>query len=316
MCKRTVVLVVAFVLAVFWASNAPAAEIAIVKSDYKKYNKVISKVITGFSVESKVPVVEYDMKKDPDRGKKIFEIIKSRRPSLVLAIGPAAAAMAKREITDIPVVFVMVPDHQKYSLSADNMTGVSLQLPYKVQLATLRTIAPKIQNVGVLYNPKWSREVFEKASQAATEMGLTLVPSKVDDPEDVPSAVGTFLGKVDAVWMIPDQTVATPAAMKALIKFTYDSRVPFFTPVTSAVKKGALASLSPDYTAIGQQAGRLANQIVLQKLAAKAIPVTEPEGISIAINLSTARRLGVECNMALDIFTVAATQGYPIKVYK
>jgi putative ABC transport system substrate-binding protein len=295
------------------AAAAHAAEIAVVKSaDLKKYNEVL----TGFSVVSKIPVVEYDMKKDPDRGKKIFEVIKSKKPSLILAIGPAAANMARKEITDIPVVYVMVPNVEKYNLTGDNVTGISLQFPLKVQLATLKMFLPKMRNVGVLYNPKYSKELYEKAQAASTEMGLNLVPSMVDDSDEVPSAVGTFAGKVDAVWMISDPTVSTPTAVTSVIKWTGENRVPFFATGKKAVKRGALASLSPDYSAIGQQAGRLANQIILQKLPPKTIPVAEPEGLSIAMNLTTARRLGVECNMALEIFTFAATQGYPIKVYK
>ena len=173
-----------------------------------------------------------------------------------------------------------------------------------------------MRNVGVLYNPKYSKELFEKAQTAATEMGLNLVPSMVDDSDEVASAISTFAGKVDAVWMIADPTVSTPAAVTAIIKWTGENRVPFFATGKKAVKRGALASLSTDYSSIGQQAGRLANQIVTQKLPPKTIPIAEPEGLSIAMNLTTARRLGVECNMALEIFTFAATQGYPIKVYK
>ncbi|MFH1604480.1 MAG: ABC transporter substrate-binding protein, partial [Pseudomonadota bacterium] len=294
---------------------AGAQEIAIVKSeDLRAYTQVV----TGFSIETRVAITEYNIARDPDRGVKIFELIKARKPApaLVLAVGPTAANMARKQIKDIPIVFCMVPNHEKYGLDAPNVTGISLLLPLKVQLATLKTLVPNLHSVGVMYNPKYNRDVISGALAAAKSLGLTLVPAKVDEPDDVQAAAQAFLDKIDAILLIADRTVSTPQAFRVLLEFANRNRVPMFSPSEEMVREGALVSITPDFASIGHQAGKLANEIIFRRRQPSTLPVAPPEGLEIAINLSTAKRIGVECNIALEVFTFAARQSYRIKVFE
>ncbi len=292
-----------------------AKTVAVVKShSLSSYNHVL----TGFSVDSKASIVEYDMKNDLSRGKKIFKILntKEKKPDLVIAIGPSAANMAKREISDIPIIFCMVPNLEKYDLSADNITGITLQLPVKTQLATLKTLAPKIRNVGVVYNPKYTQKLINLAMESSTQLGMTLIPAKVDSATDVPMATRAFLGKIDALWMVADKTVLNARSFRTLLEFTWNHKIPFFSFSHKLVEAGALVSLSPDYLKIGRQAAKISNKILFDGLSPKLIPIATPDSLDIALNLSTAKRIGVECDLALEIFTFAAVKQYRIRVYK
>ncbi|MCX7959668.1 MAG: hypothetical protein N3B13_11540, partial [Deltaproteobacteria bacterium] len=148
--------------------SAPAfsAGIAVVKSDSLK---AYGKVLTGISIESRVPVEEFDMKGDKDRGQKIFEVLNAKKPSAIITIGPEASLLAKKLIKDIPVIFCMVPDHSKYGLSGNNITGISVLLPLKTQLTILKSVTPNVRNVGVIYNPKLSKNIFTDLNKKATE---------------------------------------------------------------------------------------------------------------------------------------------------
>jgi len=302
-----------WVLLLLFPAALWAQEVAAVKSrSLRMYNQVL----TGFSVEARARVIEYDMAGDLRRGKSIFQQIRSRRPALILAIGTEAATLAKREISDIPVLFCMVPDPEKYDLSGANITGVSLNLPVATQLATLQTIAPRTRHVGVMYNPKYSRRIIEQAFEASDKLGMALIPSKVDRPEDVPRGTRAFLGRVDALWMVADPTLMNAQAFRALVEFTKRNKVPLFSVSEKMVKAGALVSLSAYPYAIGQQTGRIANKVLRQGVSLEMIPIAPPEGLEIAINLGTAKRIGVECDIALEVFTFAARNGYKISVYE
>ncbi len=300
-----------FLLIPFFAN---AAGIAVVKSDsLKAYNKVL----TGISIESRVPIEEYDMKGDRDRGVKIFEVLISKKPSAIITVGLEATLLAKKMIKDIPVVFCMVPDHAKYGLSGNNFTGVSVLLPLKNQLTILKSITPNVRNVGVIYNPKLSKNTFIDLNKKATELGISLVAVLVDETDEVISGIQSLQGKVDAIFLFPDPTVVSSVdTVKEIIKFAFEKKISLFGIGEEMVKEGALISINPEYTSVGQQVARIAQDIIKQNIKPGLIPVADPESVSIALNITTAKRIGVECNMALEIFTFSAYNEYPIKVFK
>lgn len=296
-------------------ADAPSADrpVVVVKS---KANVNYNRFVAGFAVESKLRYVEHSLDLDEDEGRKLFQRLKQEKPPLIVAIGTLAARLARELASDVPVIFAMVPNFEKYNLRTDSMTGIALNIPLRQQLATLKILAPNTKNVGVMYNPRWSAKLVEAAIEAAKSLGLNIVTAKIDSPDEVPDATRAFLGTIDALWMVPDQTVMNSDSFRHLLKFTFKNRVPFFSLTHRLVENGALVSLSPDFAAIGAQAGRMAQKIVHDKVSPKLIPIADPEGLDIAVNLTTAKRIGVECDIALEIFTFAATRGYPIRVYK
>jgi putative ABC transport system substrate-binding protein len=44
--------------------------------------------------------------------------------------------------------------------------------------------------------------------------------------------------------------------------------------------------------------------------------VAQPEGVDLAINLTTARKLGPSCDVALELLRYAAKRDFPVKVYE
>ncbi|MBI5548020.1 MAG: ABC transporter substrate-binding protein [Deltaproteobacteria bacterium] len=311
-------LLVGFALAILAApvrgsAAEPLHEVAVLKSDSLA---LYASAVAGFSAECRTEVTEFDLREDPARADRIVKELKSRKPSLIFALGPLAANTAKRAFEDVPIVFAMVPNWEKYGLEAKNVTGVALQRPVRTQLDTLKALAQGTKRVGVIFNPRYSATVVEAASDAAKALGLQLVASKVESPEEVPAVLQALAGKVDALWMIADRAVATPEAVQAIIKLALEKKVPVFALSEQQVKDGALVSLSPNYTAIGQQAGRIANRILEDRATPGTMVVAQPDGLDIAINLTTAKQIGAECNLALEIFKFAAKQGYPIRVFE
>jgi len=287
--------------------------VAIVKSrDLEPYAAAVS----AFSVGARARLMEYDLADDDARARQAFADVKARGAALVWALGPAAATAARRLVPGVPLLFALVPNHDKYDLGGSGVTGIALTRPARAQLETLKAVAPTAKRVGVLFDPRWSGPFFENAQRAAGQLGLLLVPARVSDPGEVAAVVPQLGGKVDALWMIADRTASTVGAFEALLSFSRARSVPLFALSEEQVRAGALVSLSPDAAAIGRQAARTANRILHEGVAPEALPVVEPEGLDLAINVTTARGMTTGCNLALDIFTYAARRGYPIKVFE
>ena len=299
-------------------SGAPAGplgvQLAVVRSND---NTNYSRFVTGFAVESKLRYSEISLGGNEDQGRKALLALKAEKPALLLVVGSLAARLGRELLPDVPMVFALVPHPGRLGLlAAENVTGVTINIPLRQQLSTLKILAPNTKNVGVMYNPRTSRKLVKEATLAAKLEGMIIVTAKIDSPDEVPDATRAFLGTIDALWMVPDQTVMNAESFKHLLKFTFKNKVPFFSVAHRLVETGALVSLSPDYAAIGAQAGKVAARLLNDKVPLKSIPVADPEGLDIAVNLTTAKRIGVECDIALEIFTFAATRGYPIKVFK
>ncbi len=101
--------------------------------------------------------------------------------------------------------------------------------------------------------------------------------------------------------------------VERLLQFSVDEKVPVIGLAPSQVKQGALFALSPAPLALGQQAGRLANRVLLEKVDPGAIAVGPPDGVELHVNLSVAKRLGLPESFLLELVTFAARQGLPIK---
>lgn len=273
-----------------------------------------AQVVAGFAAEVKGQVEEVTLDEGPDAAAAAFKKMSSNKPALVLAIGPAAAVGARREFSDVPVLFSMVPYYEKYELEGQNTTGIALTSDLSLELTALKAVQPKVKRVGVLQDPRYSKALIDGATSAASSRGLTLVPLDVDSPQKVAKTLSGAKGKVDALVIISDKTVGNAAVVERLLQWSLDEKVPAVGLASAQVKQGALFALAPAPLAIGQQAGRIANRIVVEKVDPGAMAVANPEGLELHVNLTTAKKLGSPETFALDVVTFAARQSLTVKV--
>lgn len=292
------------------APLAWAADIVVLKS---KSLPAYNDSVIAFKTNCGAKYTEYDMDLDEERGKAFIEQINASKPSLVYAVGKQAAKAARANVDKgIPVVFAMVLNPEREDLRTDNMTGISLEIPVDVQLAALKSIVPRAKKVGIIYNPKKMGELVQQANEVAARRGLEIVASKVDAPEDTPRALRAFADGIDAFWLIPDPTVVTPQAFKAVLEFSQKSNVPFFAYNEAFVKAGALLSLGPNATSIGAQACQIAKK-VLGGASPKSMEIASPTGMELFLNMKTSEQLGLT-SIAANAMSFSAREGVKINV--
>lgn len=311
--RRSLLPLAALLAAGLPSSAAWAADVVVVKS---KGISAYNDAVTAFNTVCKANFKEYDMEGKEDRAEKIAELINANPPSLVFAVGSQAAQMARTELdSSIPFVFAMVLDYQKAGIKADNSTGISMTIPAGQYLGAVKSIVPGTKRVGVVYNPKKTQPVIDEAQKAAKDLGIQLLSAKVETKEDTLRALNaSFSAGIDALWMIQDPTVATEEAFLTMLDYSSTNKIPFIVFSDGMVEGGALASLAVSPQSLGAQAGGMANRILLGNRPS-SIPVENPQKLQLSINLDTARKIGRECDIALNIFTYAARQDFGIKVF-
>ncbi len=311
MLRRRAVNPLLLALALLGAAAASAADrprVVLVKSAALG---PYAQVSAGFIAEVQASVEEVTLGEGAAASERTFKQL--GKPALVLAVGPAAAVGARQHLPDVPLVFVMVPYFQKYELDGANVTGIALTSDLSLELAALRATWPQVKRVGVLADLRYSKKYLDDAAVAAQGVGATLVPVDLDSPQKVDRALAGAKGRVDALIVISDKTVGSAAVVERVLAFAQEERLPAVGLVPSLVGRGAVLALSPSPLAIGQQAGRLANRVLVEKVDPGALAVANPEGVELHVDLAQAVKLGAKDRFASDLLRFAAEHALPVR---
>lgn len=217
--------------------------------------------------------------------------IRDKKPKLLLVIG-AGALNAVRKITDVPIIYVMVPAQQLPAADdGRNISGVSITIPPEKQLALLKQALPWAKRIGVIYDPGKSGGFLKRARTYARGDGIDLIAREVDNPKDVAARLQSLKGSIDLFWMLPDTTVMTPVTIEYLLLFSLENRMPILGFSEKYVEQGALLSFDIDPVDLGKQAGEMARR-VLSGIPAAGIAPAYPRSIIVTVNGKVATKLG------------------------
>ena len=249
------------------------------------------------SVCSGTKIVEYDMKGSAREGKRIIEKIRRRTqsgsPMVLLTLGAPATKLAQDSLANARIFYSLIINPPKKGIVGDNIRGIALDTPIKVQLQKLKTILPNVKRVGIIYDPKHSDNVIEEAERSVSDLGLTLVARQVSSPKHVPRAMRGMVGEIDALLIIADRTVVNNDSFRFIITTTLENRIPTVTYSKYLVKAGFLFCLSAEPYSIGKQAGNIVCN-PRDPGAADSPVMVAPETFEFVINLKTAKRIALD----------------------
>ncbi|MBY0577986.1 MAG: ABC transporter substrate-binding protein [Burkholderiales bacterium] len=288
---KTALRLLAFAAAFACLSIAHADNgLVVIKShDIDPYNQALA----GFKEMCTKDVTQYNLGGSRDNIPKYSQEIAAAKPKLVLAIGLLAAKMAKDNLKDFQILYIMISNPRKYGLIGNNIAGITLDIPLEIQFRTYRKIMPKMKTVGMIYDPAKSEERIREARAAAEKLGLELTTKSVSSQKDVPEAVRQLLGKIDALLIIPDETVVTAESFKYFLVTTLENKIPFLSPSEIFVEGGALASLTPNFTDVGRQSCELATSLMSGKLNSSEAGASPPRKVDLFLNGKTANTIGL-----------------------
>jgi putative ABC transport system substrate-binding protein len=281
-------------LAIFLSlsSVASAEEVAILKSaDIRAYSEAITAFKSGLPPSFKI-LPEYDLQGDMTQGRKLARRIRASNVKVVLAVGLKAALAAKLEILDIPVIFCLVVDPEKYGLPTGNMVGLSLEIPFRQHLKPLQSLVPKVSRIGVLFNPQKSNGMQSQLLRDAKALGIRIVSEEVHTEQDVPQALNAIKNHIDALWLLPDSTVLTDNTLDFLMSTTLEAHIPVVGFSAALVRSGAVIGVYFHYADIGRQAAQLSQRLVGQTSPFLLGTIITPERVHQSINQKSARYLG------------------------
>ena len=221
------------------------------------------------------------------------------QPDVILAHTTPVTAALQQESRTIPIVFVNVSDPIGSGFVASlarpgrNLTGV---LQYEAGivgkwLAMLKEISPRLARVGLLANPKTTAyDYFVRSAEAvAASLALVLVASPVETAADVERAVESLVP--DGGLLVPPDA-STTADRDLIIGLAARHRIPAVYAFGFMVTAGGLMSYGTNQADMFRLSAYYVDRILRGDRPAD-LPVQSPTKFETAINLHTAKALGL-----------------------
>lgn len=225
-----------------------------------------------------------------------------RKVLVIVATGNTPAAVAAKAATStIPILFVIADDPVKIGLVASfnrpggNATGVSMRNKELVakRLQLLHDLVPTVNAAGLIVNPNNATadsdaDDFQKAAFA---LGLQFKVFPAGAAQDFDRVFATLAEQKVGALIIPADPFFNNARAE-IIRLAARNSIPVIYFDKAFVSDGGLmsygGSLPNAYRQVGQYTGR-----ILKGEKPSELPVMQPTQFELAINLKTAKTLGL-----------------------
>ena len=240
-------------------------------------------------------------------GEKAKELVRLA-PDIILAMAPPSVMAVRKVSRNIPIVFAGVTDPvglgivQNLARPGGNATGfLSAEFGFGAKwLELLKEVTPGIRRVIVLTeldNPGAAPQ-FAAIQTVAPSVGVELTLLGLDDNDSIERGIGDFArsGNAGLIALRLSQVITH---RKVIIKLAAQHRLPAVYPLHIFATDGGLISYGPDVVDEFRKAAAYVDRI-LRGEAPADLPVHAPIKFELAINLKTAKALGLQVPLFLQ----------------
>jgi putative ABC transport system substrate-binding protein len=226
------------------------------------------------------------------------------KPDLIVAFNPQPVRAVKDATSDIPIVMLFVADPVGVGLASSlahpggNLTGVATLVPGAFMgktLEVLRELLPHAKRVAAFLNPTSEslRLLFPtEAPHAAAKLDFQLDAINVKEAGEIPAAVAAAKARgAEALWIVGDPIFHSPP--NRVPELAAQAGLPSIYLVRNLVQAGGLISYGPDFPAMARLGAHYVDRI-LKGTKPADLPIEQPSKFLLALNLKTAKSLGVE----------------------
>jgi putative ABC transport system substrate-binding protein len=226
----------------------------------------------------------------------------------IAATGDIASARAAQAATrTIPIVFTIGADPVGHGLVASlnrpggNLTGVNLfsSILSAKRIELLTEIAPKVRRIALVMNPDnfTAKAEQEQGIAGARALNREAFIVNARKPDEIAAAMAEALRlKADSYITASDPLILDRRG--EIVAFGQAHGLPGVGFVRQFATIGALLSYGPSITWMYHQAGLYVGEILKGAKPAE-LPVMQPTGFELVVNLKTAATLGLEPRSSL-----------------
>ena len=253
-------------------------------------------------VEGKNIVIEFRWANTVNQLPELASELVRMNVDLIVAPSSTMVAAARQATKTIPIVFtnhadpVGIGDVASLARPAANITGLSMLLTELVakELEIFTQALPDVRRIGVLWNPTTPSHApaLEALQTAGEKLAVELHPVLAQTTEDLDGAFASITREgahgfvlVGSPLFTSQRTYIAELALKYRLPGVFDQK--------SLVEAGGLMSYGADIDDLSRRAAVYVDKI-LKGAKPADLPVEQASKYELAINLKTAKALGIE----------------------
>jgi putative tryptophan/tyrosine transport system substrate-binding protein len=239
-----------------------------------------------------------------DRAAEIAEEFVRLKVDIIFTSSTPTAIAAQRATSAIPIVFVATANPVRSGLVASlarpggNVTGISNQTSDLAgkRIGLLREALPNLHKLAILANAENTGSMLElnEVQAAAAALGVEVISREIRRGNDIANAFADL--KADALYVVVDPLTTTQATR--ISTFALGAKLPTMFGARELAEAAGLMSYGADFKAIWQHGADYIDKI-LHGAKPADLPVEQPTKFELAINLTTAKVLGLTIPTAL-----------------
>jgi putative ABC transport system substrate-binding protein len=243
---------------------------------------------------------------DPDRA--VSDALR-HGAEVLIPCGSGASVSAKRQTSTIPIVFLSVGDPIAMGLvetltrPGRNATGFSdflAELSGKLVDLAREMIKPKM-TVDYLWHTAWpdGQNRYQATEQAVQAAGMQLRSKGVVDIGELDGAL-TTIKQTGSTTLIIQPSPFTYGHRGRIIASAMKNGLGTIFAFPAAAREGSLIAYGPDYLHMYSRAPLYVDRI-LKGTKPADLPVEHPVKVEFLVNLQTAKALGIEVPLSLQV---------------
>ena len=226
-----------------------------------------------------------------------------RKVDVLVAVSLPAALAAQRATKTVPIVFILVSDPVASKLVTSlahpggNITGLSNLSEDLLgkSLELFRQVVPRLSGIELMINPSSDPVATElsvkQVETAAQRLHLSFRPVEAQQPDQIARVFSADGDATNGVMVDADGLFFRERKRIAELALKHKIPTSVFDP--AMVEDGGLMTYAPDVKVIFRRSATYIDKI-LKGAKPDELPVEQPTKFDFAINLRTAKTLGIE----------------------
>jgi putative ABC transport system substrate-binding protein len=239
---------------------------------------------------------------DINRSRRLAQELVGLQPDIILVNGTPATAALQRATRTIPIVFAGVADPVASSIvprldrPSGNITGFAIFEPTLggKWLELLSEIAPGLKRTSIMFNPDTSpaSAYMPSVETAARSLKVAPIIAPVHSDVEIETAI-IALGREPGGGFVVMPDAFMVAHRAPIISAAARNNVPAVYNLSAYARDGGLFSYGVDQVDIFRRAASYVDRILRGEKPSE-LPVQLPTKFEMAVNLRTAKALGLE----------------------
>lgn len=248
------------------------------------------------SFESTLPALENELTArgfevqslEGDKAATAFPPAKTGQVTYAVAVGSKAAVIGAR--LHLPTVYCQVASALPPVPGAADLHGVAALPPLALQLRAWKELSPRLARVALILGPGHEATAVE-ARRAAAELSISLVYRVASSDQEAVYVFKRLAPEVDGLWMLPDNDVLSPRAIKAMLGEASRHKVESLVFTPGLLDWGGLLSVSSTSQDLASTVADVVDRMATHPDSVP--PLTPLSELEIEVNETAAARFGI-----------------------